>query len=261
MDKEMKTSNSVGFSGKLLIALLFILSGIMLFARNIGWITGEQFDLVVAWHSLFIILGLFSMFHRHFVGGVVLLLVGGYFLIGNMSWLPANSQAMLWPFALIIIGVVFFLKPSGKKRCMKDHARRHRMWKEQMEGKMGHMNMQEQQQFESEDGYLHAENVFGAARHVVLDELFKGANIRISFGGTVLDLRHTQIATGETYIDVDCSCGGLEIYVPSDWKVAMKCNAFFGGCEDKRWQNGNIDKERTLVIRGKLSFGGLEIKG
>lgn len=29
---------------------------------------------------------------------------------------------------------------------------------------------------------------------------------------------------------------------------------------DKRWQNGNIDKERVLVIRGRLSFGGLEVK-
>lgn len=254
MDKENKTSYSAGFSGKLLIALLFILSGILLFARNIGWITGEQFDLLVAWHSLFIILGIYSMIRRHFIGGIVLLLIGAYFLIGNMSWLPADSQAMIWPFVLVIAGVVFFLKPRPKGDFAKAREHHHRMWRERMG------NIQEQQQFESEDGFLHSENKFGAARHVVLDELFKGATVSISFGGSIIDLRHTHIAPGETYIDVDCSCGGLEIYVPSDWKVIMKCNAFFGGCEDKRWQNGNFDKERTLVIRGKLSFGGLEIK-
>lgn len=44
---------------------------------------------------------------------------------------------------------------------------------------------------------LHSENVWGAARHVVLDELFKGAIVRTSFGGTVIDLRHTHIALGE----------------------------------------------------------------
>ena len=114
---------------------------------------------------------------------------------------------------------------------------------------------------ESVDGFLRAENVWGAARHVVLDELFKGAVIRTSFGGTTIDLRHTHIAPGETYIDLDCSWGGVEIYVPSDWKVVFKCNAFFGGCDDKRWQNGNINKESVLVIRGTLSFGGLEVKG
>ena len=35
---------ATGFSGKILIALLFILSGILLFARNMGWITSEVFD-------------------------------------------------------------------------------------------------------------------------------------------------------------------------------------------------------------------------
>lgn len=95
---------------------------------------------------------------------------------------------------------------------------------------------------------------------VVLDELFKGAMIRTSFGGTTIDLRHTHIAPGETYIDLDCSWGGVEIYVPSDWTVVFKCNAFFGGCDDKRWQNGNVNKENILVIRGTLSFGGLEVK-
>ena len=64
---------------------------------------------------------------------------------------------------------------------------------------------EEQQQCESVDGFLHSENVWGAARHVVLDELFKGAIVRTSFGGTVIDLRHTHIALGETYIDLDCS--------------------------------------------------------
>lgn len=254
MDKEFKTSCSAGFSGKFLIASLFILSGILLFARNIGWITTELFDLIVAWHSLFIILGLYSIIRRYYIRGVILLLIGAYLLIGNMSCLPVDSQAMIWPFALVIAGVIFFFKPRGRGHSMREHARRHRMWKEEAG------NTQNQQQFESEDGFLRAENTFGAARHVVLDELFKGASVRISFGGTVIDLRHTHIAPGETYIDLDCSCGGVELYVPTDWKVVMKCNAFFGGCEDKRWQNGNFDKERTLVVRGKLSFGGLEIK-
>lgn len=256
MDKENKTSYSAGLSGKFLIASLFILSGISLLARNIGWITGEQFDLIVAWHSLFIILGIYSMTRRHFIGGIVLILVGAYFLIGNMSWLPADSQAMVWPFALIIAGVAFFFKPRRSASFHKKHDFRHQMLKERMEAMQG----RGQQQSESEDGFLSSENKFGAARHVILDELFKGATVYISFGGTIIDLRHTQIAAGETYIDVDCSCGGLEIYVPSGWKVVMKCDAFFGGCEDKRWQNGNFDKERTLVVRGKLSFGGLEIK-
>ena len=159
--------------------------------------------------------------------------------------------------------LIFF--KSGKNR--RGHLAHHhsmqprQKWMKMHQGQSGMNFESEQQQAESVDGFLRAENVWGAARHVVLDELFKGAVIRTSFGGTTIDLRHTHIARGETYIDLDCSWGGVEIYVPSDWKVVFKCNAFFGGCDDKRWQNGNINKESVLVIRGTLSFGGLEVKG
>lgn len=252
-----------GFSGKLLIALLFILSGILLFARNMGWITNDLFNLIVSWHSLLIVLGGYSMIRRHYISGIILLLIGIYFLIGGLSWLPENSQAMVWPFALIIAGVLFFFKPRHRRHWDDKRHRfhHHREW-------MMHEHLEQdgpnctnnQQKYESEDGFLRSDNTFGGVRHVVLDDLFKGGVVRTSCGGTTIDLRHTHIAPGETYIDLDCSWGGVEIYVPSDWKVVFKCNAFFGGCEDKRWQSGNINKESVLVIRGKLSFGGLEVK-
>ena len=203
------------------------------------------------------------MIRRHFGGGIILVLVGVYFLLGGLSWLPENSQAMVWPLALIIAGVLFLFK-SGHRGPWNDKQRMFRDHREWMKhGHYGHAGMNfanNQQQSESEDGFLRSDNTFGAARHVVLDELFKGAVVRTSCGGTTIDLRHTHIAPGETYIDLDCSWGGIEIYVPSDWKVVFKCNAFFGGCDDKRWQNGNINKESVLVIRGRLSFGGLEVK-
>lgn len=57
MEEKQKFPTATGFSGKTLIASLFILSGILLFARNMGWITSEVFDMIVSWHSLLIILG------------------------------------------------------------------------------------------------------------------------------------------------------------------------------------------------------------
>ena len=81
-------------SGKVLVASLFILSGALLFARNMGWITYELFDIVVSWQSLLIILGVYSMTHRHYIGGTVLILVGAYFLVGGLSWLPSNALAI-----------------------------------------------------------------------------------------------------------------------------------------------------------------------
>lgn len=176
MEQKSKFSSPTGFSGKLLVASLFILSGILLFARNMGWITAELFSIIVSWYSLFIIMGIYSMIRRHFVGGIILVLVGVYFLLGSLSWLPENSQAMVWPLALIIAGVLFLFK-SGHRGPWNDKQRMFRDHREWMKhGHYGHAGMNfanNQQQSESEDGFLRSDNTFGAARHVVLDDFLK----------------------------------------------------------------------------------------
>lgn len=85
MEQESKSSSPTGFSGKLLVASLFILSGILLFARNMGRITAELSSIVASWYSLFIIMGIYSTMYRHFVGGTIPVLIDVYFLLGGLS--------------------------------------------------------------------------------------------------------------------------------------------------------------------------------
>ncbi len=74
MEEKQKTLSATGFSGKYLVASLFILSGILLFARNMGWITAELFSTIVSWYSLFIILGIYSMIRRHLLSSVAVMI-------------------------------------------------------------------------------------------------------------------------------------------------------------------------------------------
>ena len=143
MEEKQKTLSATGFSGKYLVASLFILSGILLFARNMGWITAELFSTIVSWYSLFIILGIYSMIRRHFVGGIILLLIGVYFLLGGLSWLPENSQAMVWPLALIIAGVLLIFKSRRRGPWSHSHMAQHR--KEWMKRRGLGMNFKEEQ--------------------------------------------------------------------------------------------------------------------
>ena len=55
MEKKQNFPSHAGLSGKALIASLFIISGILLFARNVGWITYDLFNVVVflAWSSYY----------------------------------------------------------------------------------------------------------------------------------------------------------------------------------------------------------------
>lgn len=114
MEKKQNSHSRAILSGKALIASLFIISGVLLFARNMGWIDPGLFSQIVSWHSLLIILGIYSMICRHYISGIILTLIGTYFLIGGLSWLPDNSQVVVWPVALIMVGILFFVKTSRR---------------------------------------------------------------------------------------------------------------------------------------------------
>lgn len=261
MEKNQNFPSHASISGSVLIASLFIISGVLMLARNVGWITPELFHIVVSWHSFLIVLGIYSMIRRHYISGIILALIGVYFLMGGLSWLPEVSQAIVWPVALITAGILFFVKARRRERRMHNH--NHHGYRNWAKGRGGHLHTgmgNAEQTCKSDDGFLRSDNNFGSVRHVVLDEHFKGASIRTSFGGTTIDLRHTHLAPGETFIDINCNWGGIELFIPTHWNVVTQCNAFFGGCEDKRWQGGNTKGESTLIIRGSISFGGLEIK-
>ena len=118
------------------------------------------------------------MIRRHFIGGIILFLAGVYFLIGGLSWLPENSQAMVWPLALIIAGVLFIFKPGRNKRAQwaRQHTMEHRRQCMKMhQGRPGMNFESEQQQSESVDGFLRSENVWGALHRL------KILTIHISF--------------------------------------------------------------------------------
>lgn len=243
---EKKHNSSVRGTGKYLVALLFILSGVLLLARNLGWIDREVFSTIVSWQMLLIVWGVYKISIRRYFVGTILITVGGIFLLSRLGlWAFLPVDVLTWPVALIAVGFIFLFRHQGEDD-----------WTFRMPGSVGRTT----NQYNSADGFFHSENRFSGVRQVVLDEVFKGGTIQNSFGGTTIDLRRTALAEGETFLDLDCTFGGVEIYVPSDWKVDLRCKAFFGGCEDKRFQNGVVDLTRVLVIRGEVSFGGIEIK-
>ena len=219
--------------GKFFIAFIFITAGVLLLARNLGWITYALFDLLVSWQMLLILLGVYLMLRRQILRGLILVGIGAYLLSPHLGWFPAGVHITLFPIILIVIGLAFLFRP---KRARHERMRRGNF------------------------ASSHSENTFSGIRQVVLDEFFKGGTIQNSFGGTIIDLRRTTLPEGETFLDIDCTFGGIEIYVPSDWKVVFRCNTCLGGCQDKRFGGGVIDQNRILVIRGDLTFGGIEIK-
>lgn len=244
--KQKNQFNRGHASVKYLIAFLFIACGGLLLARNMQWITDPFYNLLVSWQAVVAVVGIYSLLRRHFVFGLILLGISAYYLNDQLSALcGTDMQAFMLPAILILIGIVVIFS----------HGRKHNAhWQGRRSEEFKTMD------YTSADGFLRSENAFSGVRQVILDEMLRGGSIQTRFGGSIIDLRRTDIPEGETPLDVDCKFGGIELYVPADWTVKCLCNTFMGGYEDKRWERKE-NPQKVLVIRGTLSWSGLVVKG
>jgi predicted membrane protein len=104
--------------------------------------------------------------------------------------------------------------------------------------------------------------IFGGGQKIIYSDTFRGGNITSIFGGSEIDLTNCKLAEGNQVIDVLFIFGGSEIIVPTDWNVLVSVTPIFGGFSNKSRRDPNIpiDKSRTLIVKGLAMFGGGEVK-
>lgn len=78
-----------------------------------------------------------------------------------------------------------------------------------------------------------------------------------SFGSIEVYFNDAVLVNNTARIHVESSFGGVELYVPKDWKVMMNVDTSFGGADEAGHCNTN--GENILYVEGEVSFGGLEI--
>ncbi len=224
----------------LIAGLIFIAVGALILMKNLGMIEPGLYRMLLSWQMLLVVLGLWSICLRQIISGVVLAGVGAFFMIPLLAPVESGWAATYWPFIFILVGIVVLahlLRPARTP------------------GGFGEAVPHET------EGFVDVNNSFGSVRHIVLDEVFKGACISTKFSGTILDLRRTTLAEGETFIDVEMRLSGLELIVPEGWTVVVdQTRMMMGGVEDKRYHTGSVDNSRKLVVRGSLSLSGIVIK-
>jgi hypothetical protein len=102
--------------------------------------------------------------------------------------------------------------------------------------------------------------IFSGAKKVILSKHFKGGELVNIFGGCEIDLTQADM-TSPAVVDVTAIFGGATLVVPSNWAIRSEAVTIFGGIGDKRKiMPSNESPARTLVIRGTMVFGGMEIK-
>ncbi|MBC7947165.1 MAG: hypothetical protein H7Y42_04745 [Chitinophagaceae bacterium] len=205
------------------------------------------------WQMLLIGIGLLIGFKKGFRDGgwFVPIIIGGAFLV-NDYFLAGDLRRHIWPVILIVLGGVFIFRP-GKKR-----------WEQWGEKKTAGTDIAattpSTEALLSQDDFIESTCIFSGAKRVVLSKNFKGGEIVNVFGGCEVDLMQADMTT-PAVLEVTAVFGGATLIVPSNWAIKSEAITIFGGISDKRRFNGVTEATtKTLILKGTLMFGGMEIK-
>ena len=95
---------------------------------------------------------------------------------------------------------------------------------------------------------------------MILSKNFKGGDIVNIFGGSEIDLTQADMTT-PAILEVTAIFGGATLIVPSNWAIKSEAVTIFGGIGDKRKIVPTTESPtKTLVLKGTMIFGGMEIK-
>jgi predicted membrane protein len=221
-----------------IIGVILVMVGLFLVLRNTGFFPEFIDHVVFSWPMLLVAIGLvMTLGASEKTSGVIVMAVGGFFLIPMIFRETFHAYNMFWPSIFIIIGVIFIA------------TKRHGFNSVSSAGVIG-------------DDYIDYVNVFSGGERQVVSENFKGGKISAVFGGMELDLTKAKLAPGRNEIEIACVFGGATFIVPDEWNISIEVTPVLGGFSDSRKliPGRTIDPTRQLVIKGAVVFGGGEIK-
>jgi predicted membrane protein len=203
-------------------------------------------DWVFSWQMLLVALGMFIGVRHNFrgVAWFILMLIGGIFLLNDI-YPEFSLRRYIWPFALIAVGLFIITRPRNK-------------WRSDAERKAG--GTSEPGIDASKEDFVESTSIFGGAKKIIISKNFRGGDLVNIFGGTELDLSQADFS-GTAVIELTTIFGGTKLLVPSNWSVKSEAVTIFGGIEDKRRMQATTEiSDKTLLIRGTVIFGGIDIK-
>lgn len=222
---------------KVVLGVLIIALGILLILNNFDLLGYYVRRLIFSWQMLLIAIGtIYLAEKRSRWGGVILIAVGGFFILPRLVCMPDDYVKNFWPLLIIAAGVVI------TSSALKNYTR----------SKIS--NVQQSIDF------IDDVNVFGSAKRVIKTDNFKGGKSVNLLSGAVYDFTECKISGTSQLLRIVCILGGVDIIVPKTWNVQIDSATIFGGIDNKRKDNlTEVDTSQTLMIKGTVILGGCNI--
>ncbi len=241
-DNNEPKGTATRVTGKAAVLGVFVIAaGLLLLARNTGFLDPAFSRILFSWEMLLIAIGVINIFWRQSLwSGIFLIGLGGFFLLVNFYHMPFGTWQIFLPALIILLGLQMIF---GASRLQK-HIRKHGIFNNSV----------------ANEDFFEDIAIFGGGERRVVTPNFKGGRMIAAFGGSKVDLSHCSIAPGERpVIEVVSIFGGSALLVPSDWNVKVEVFNIFGGYSDKRIAS-QLDLNKTVIVKGVTIFGGGEVK-
>lgn len=241
---------------KALVGVFIVIIGVALLLKQIPSIGPILPDWLYSWPMILIVVGAF-IFLKNGFGGLPFIIFGLFFLLKEENIISDEVRNYALPVFIILIGLIFILKRNHHPVFQRNHIRRKFRNRGYMNSEctMGHWHSNDK----SDEDFIDINSIFGSAEKSMFTKTFKGGNINCAFGGAKINLTNADIEE-RAILNVSVAFGGAEITVPANWQVQNELTAILGGIEDKRRMTAMDEAKKTLILRGGIFCGGVEIK-
>ncbi len=217
-------------SWRTFVGALLILVGVGFVLDQVGLV---DFGAVLSvwWPLILVAIGVLQLLTQSvpLPVGVAVTLVGGALLIDRLGLLPVNVWSLFWPLLILLAGVYLLLTRGGRGPAVSGADR------------------------------LNLLALFGGSNHRIEAETFRGGSAVALFGGIDVDLTAARLDPEGAMLDLTAAFGGIEVVVPTQWRVKMSGLPLFGGWDNKTRTDDASGQAPVLTVRCLAAFGGIEV--
>jgi len=208
---------------RLVVGLTLLTAGVIFWLDRIGSIDAREY--LVWWPLALIAMGLAHLARRYWAAAAVWLIVGTFFLLPVLGVTRVHIWQVIgmWPLLISVGGITLIVQAIRG----------------------------------AGDPDFRAVAVMSGNVRKIGSQQFAGGDAIAVMGGCHIDLGAAQL-NGEAVIDVLAFWGGIDIRVPTGWKVVGQVAQILGGYEDRT--SPAPDNAPRLVIRGSAIMGGVEVR-
>jgi hypothetical protein len=226
------------------IGLTLVLFGGLLVLREFA-VIDPGFPTDRLWPVILVGLGLAHLVsHRgamHVVASLLVVLVGVGLLSSHLGFVDLGVHH-LWPFLIVLVGLLI-------------------IWRGYTHRRPGSQCMIKGESDTLATDVIHRTITMGGGEFKIDSQNFKGGELSAVMAGMQIDMRGAALAEGGARLDLHCVLGGLELFVPTGWRVVSEVTPVLGGVEDRTARATEApDKRNLLVLTGSVVMGGVEVK-